>query len=343
MEKECVHCTPKSKPFYKEPLLIVLAVLLIGFLLSWQFPALQSLYAAFFDYLEIIWLPVLAGFIIGGLIDYFIPHQYIAKYLGQRKKRAVFYSVTFGFLMSACSHGILAIALELYKKGASTSSVIAFLLASPWANLPVTLLLFGLFGTKAFLLIICAIIFAINTGLIFQVLERKGLVERNKVVYVPEDFSIKKDIERRIVNYRFDLVNVFGSVKGVLGAAWDLARTLLWWLLVGVFIASLAQVYIPQGFFEAYMGPTFLGMLAILALAIVIEVCSEGSAPLAFEIFRQTQAFGNSFVYLMAGVALDYTEVGIIWKNIGRKTALWLLIINLPQILIAGYLLNIFV
>lgn len=341
MGKECAHCVPK--PFYKEPLFIVIAVLLIGFLFSWQFPFLSSLYAAFFDYLEIIWLPVLIGFIIGGMIDYFIPHEYIAKYLGQRRKRAVFYSVVFGFLMSACSHGILAIALELYKKKASTSSVVAFLLASPWANLPVTLLLFGLFGAKAFLLIICAIVFAISTGLIFQILERKGLVERNETVALPEDFSVKEDIKKRIGHYRFGWASLSGSVKEILTASWELAKTLLWWLLIGVLIASVAQAYIPQGFFEAYMGPTFLGMLAILALAIVIEVCSEGSAPLAFEIFRQTHAFGNSFVYLMAGVALDYTEIGIIWKNIGKRTALWLLIINLPQILVVGYLLNIFV
>ena len=48
--------------------------------------------------------------------------------------------------MSACSHGILAISMQLYKKGASIPSVITFLLASPWANFPVTILLFGFFG-----------------------------------------------------------------------------------------------------------------------------------------------------------------------------------------------------
>ncbi len=36
-----------------------------------------------------------------------------------------------------------------------------------------------------------------------------------------------------------------------------------------------------------------------LILATLIEVCSEGSAPSAFEIFNQTGAFGNSFVFLM--------------------------------------------
>jgi uncharacterized membrane protein YraQ (UPF0718 family) len=48
--------------------------------------------------------------------------------------------------MSVCNHGILAIAMQLHKKGASTPAVIAFLLASPWANFPLTLMLIGFFG-----------------------------------------------------------------------------------------------------------------------------------------------------------------------------------------------------
>jgi hypothetical protein len=44
----------------------------------------------------------------------------------------------------------------------------------------------------------------------------------------------------------------------------------------------------------------------------------------------------------MAGVATDYTEIGLIWHNIGKKTALWLPIITVPQILILGLIFNIF-
>jgi hypothetical protein len=83
------------------------------------------------------------------------------------------------------------------------------------------------------------------------------------------------------------------------------------------------------------------GLLVTLALATVIEVCSEGSAPLAFEIFRQTGAVGNSFVFLMAGVATDYTEIGLIWHNVGKKAAIWLPIITVPQVIVLGILANI--
>jgi hypothetical protein len=91
-----------------------------------------------------------------------------------------------------------------------------------------------------------------------------------------------------------------------------------------------------------YMGPSILGLLVTLFFATIIEVCSEGSSPLAFEIYNQTHAFGNSVTFLMAGVATDVTEIGLIWNNIGRRAAIWLPIITVPQVLLVGYLFNIF-
>jgi len=71
-----------------------------------------------------------------------------------------------------------------------------------------------------------------------------------------------------------------------------------------------------------------------------MEVCSEGTAPLAFEIFRQTGALGNSFVFLMAGVVTDYTEIGLVWQNIGKKAAIWLPLVTIPQVIFWGIIAN---
>ena len=89
------------------------------------------------------------------------------------------------------------------------------------------------------------------------------------------------------------------------------------------------------------MGPTILGLFVTLLVATIIEVCSEGSAPMAFEIFRQTGALGNSFVFLMAGVVTDYTEIGLLWHNVGKRTAIWLPVIAVPQVIVLGIIANI--
>lgn len=343
----CPSCAVSGKkPWYKERLYIITLFTIALLILSYSIPVLFPFFTAFIDYLKLIWWAVLLGFIIGGIIDYFIPRQYIEKYLSRHRKRTIVYSIIFGFLMSACSHGILAIAIALYKKGANTSSVIAFLLASPWANLPITILLFGFFGYKALFIIIAALVIALITGLIYLELEKRTLIEckhckAGEDVPVHTDFSIRNDIRKRWNSFEFTKRNILNSLIGTMKGSWSLTKMIMWWLIIGMLMASFARAFIPDHLFMAYMGPTAIGLVVTLLFATIIEVCSEGSSPLAFEIFNKTGAFGNSFTFLMAGVATDYTEIGLIWTTIGKKAAIWLPIITVPQILVFGYLFNI--
>lgn len=323
----CPTCeSKKARSWYQEKIFITSFVFILILAASYFIPFLQPLFKALIDYLKLIWWAILLGVFIGGLIDQFVPQEFIIRFLAQPSKKTIFYAVFFGFLMSACSHGILAIAIALYKKGASVPAVITFLLASPWANLPITILLFGFFSIKALFIVFSAIIIAIITGSIYQIIDRKKSFGKVKLYKECENHTCD-------IRLKFSLLAWFKSF-------WTLSKVVLWWIIIGVIIASLARAFVPQHFFLKYMGPTVFGLVITLILAIIIEVCSEGSSPMAFEIFNQTKAFGNSVVFLMAGVATDYTEIGLIWHNIGKKPALLLPIITVPQILILGVLFN---
>ena len=338
-DKKCKHCAPVSKPWYRERLYIITIATVIIIAAAYFIPFLRPVLDVFIMYVGLIWWAVLLGLVIGGVIGQYIPDIYISKVLSQKRKRTVIYSVVFGFIMSACSHGILAIAMELYRKGASVPSVIAFLLASPWANLPITILLFGFFGFNAIYLIVFAIVIAIITGLIYQGLEAKGWVE--KPLYkgkIAKGFSIRKDARKRLKAYRFKSADI----KGVWWETWNLTKMVLWWIMIGMIASAFIGAFVTPEIFQAYLGPTLFGLLVTLAVATLIEVCSEGSAPIAFEIFRQTGAFGNAWTFLLAGVSTDYTEIGLIASNIGRRAAFWLPVITVPQVLLLGYLFNIF-
>ncbi|MBI5144851.1 MAG: permease [Candidatus Omnitrophica bacterium] len=328
--------------FFKNKLFLVSSISILLILLSFFVPILVPFRKSFFIYLKAIWWAILLGLFLGGIIDHYIPQEYISKILARKRPRTIFNAVFLGFLMSACSHGILALSIQLHKKGASNPAVVSLLLASPWANFAVTMMLLSLFGLKGLFIILVAIVIAMNTGFIFMFLEKKGLIETNKnIVGVPEEFSILKDMRIRAKNYKFGLKNIIQDFQGVINGALALSDMVLWWIIFGVFLASLAGAYIPVHFFHKFMGPTFLGLMITLGIATIIEVCSEGSSPLSFEIYRQTGALGNSFVFLMAGVATDYTEIGLLWANVGRRTAIWLPIITVPQVVLLGYLANI--
>ena len=332
MEHNEHHCHAHAASPYKlnNKLLITLAVFGVIFGLSYL-PILNELNEGFISYLSLIWWAVLLGLFIGGLIDYFVPKAFIYKYLGKKGFISIIYSVLAGFMLSACSHGILAIAIQLYKKGASIPAVVTFLLASPWANFPVTILLFSFFGFNALLIIIAAMVIAVITGLVFLLLEKNQLIEHSLTIESDEDYSWDKIKS-------FDLN---ASVKGVAAGTISLANMVLWWIIIGFIIAAFIKAYVPHDIFNEYFGASFAGLASTLAVATVIEVCSEGSSPIAFEVYNQVGALGNPFVFLMAGVVTDYTEIGLLWSNIGKRTAIWLPLITVPQVLVIGYLFNI--
>lgn len=333
----------KKWTWYKDKLLITFLALIIVLVLGLCIPFLKPFDIAFWNYTKMIWWAIALGLFLGGLMDYYIPQAYISKYLSKPHKRTIFYSVGLGLLMSACSHGILALSMELHKKGAAGPAVISFLLASPWTNLPVTLLLVGFFGVKGMLIIISALIVALITGLILQELDKKGWIEKNQhSIIVEEKFSILEDVKRRWASYHFTISDSIHDMRGILKGMWELSEMVLWWILMGFILASLIAAYVPPQIFQKFLGPSLIGLVCTLGFAAILEVCSEGTAPLAFEIYRQTGAMGNSFVFLMAGVATDYTEVGLVWMNLGKKTALWMIAICVPQILILGWVFNFF-
>lgn len=309
--------------------LIWLAVALAVFIGAELFN-ITPLLDSYIDYFKLIWWAVLLGLFLGGAIDYFVPDEFVYKYLGRHRLASLFYAVFGGFLMSACSHGILALAIQLYKKGASIPATVTFLLASPWASLPVTILLFGFFGPKAFWFIGGAMLIALITGLIFMGLEKAGLIEKS----LPER-AVKLYHWHRLKKFKLN-----EAAHGVLGGSAHLANMVLWWIIIGFLAAVFIRAYVPEEVFHAWLGPGVTGLLITLAVATVIEICSEGSAPLAFEIFSKVGSFGHPFVFLMAGVATDYTEIGLLWANIGKRTAIWLPIVAVPQIVVLGLLFN---
>ena len=220
--------------------------------------------------------------------------------------------------------------MQLYKKGASVPAVITFLLASPWANLPITILLFGFFGWQALYIVVGAMLIALTTGLVFMTLGNLGLIEESLPASEGDDRSW-----RRVQDF-----DARDADQGVTAGAIRLANMVLWWLLIGILAAAAIGAYVPAHWFMQFLGPDISGMLLTLLFATVIEVCSEGSSPIAFEIFNNTGALGNAFIFLMAGVATDYTEIGLLWSNIGKRTALWLPLVTVPQILLLAYFLT---
>jgi len=90
---------------------ITISLFVIIFSASFIVPQFGALKHNLLSYIKMVWWPMLLGFVISGLIDFFIPEDFIFYFLGGRKKRTILLATFLGFLLSACSHGILAISM----------------------------------------------------------------------------------------------------------------------------------------------------------------------------------------------------------------------------------------
>jgi uncharacterized membrane protein YraQ (UPF0718 family) len=319
---------------------VPLSALVLATAGSW-WPAAAGASAAYRGYLQKVMPPFLLGLLLGGLIDHFVPKAYIVKLLSGPRKRVIARATALGFLASTCSHGTLALTIELYRKGASVPAVVSFLLASPWASMSLTFILLSLFGVSGLWFVAGALAIAFVAGLIFQRLARRGLIDANPSTgALEEGFSIWRDVASRARQYRWTPQQLREDGRGVIAGMVPLGRMVLGWVQLGLLLSSVVGTFVPHHIFERFLGPSAGGLLLTLLGAAVIEVCSEGTAPLAYELYRHTGALGNAFAFLMGGVVTDYTELAALWVNIGRRTVLWILAVTLPLVVIAGLLLN---
>ena len=120
------------------------------------------------------------------------------------------------------------------------------------------------------------------------------------------------------------------------------SRMVIRWILFGVLLAGLVRTFIDASSFQTYFGPTLMGLGLTLVAATIIEVCSEGSTPIAADILTRAHAPGNSFAFLMTGVATDYTEIMVLRDTTKSwKAALFLPLITVPQVILIAGLINV--
>jgi uncharacterized membrane protein YraQ (UPF0718 family) len=233
----------------------------------------------------------------------------------------------------------LIVGAKLYERGASAGQVITFLLSSPWNSFSLTLVLIGLIGWFwTFSFIFLSMLIAIITGLIFDVLvSKKVLPPNHNTIQQTKNFHFWKEAKYSFRSTNFNFI----FFKEVFLIGIKESRMVLRWLLFGISLAALLRVIFNPDTFQNYFGPTVIGLFISVFVATVMEVCSEGTTPIAADILNRASAPGNGFAFLMAGVATDYTEIMVLKDTTkSLKLALFMPLITIPQVISIAWIVN---
>ena len=299
----------------------------------------RILASSVFELVNTIWWGIATGIFMVSVLSK-IPREFVVSILGVHSGlHGILRAAAAGVLLDLCSHGILMVGAKLYERGASIGQVMAFLIASPWNSFSLTLILIALIGIPWTLVFIgLSMLIAITTGLFFDGLVKRGALPANpQRIDLPEDFRFWAEAKTCLSQICFT-PKFFGSmfVSGL-----KESRMVIRWILFGVLLAGLVRAFVSPEQFGTYFGPTLAGLGLTILVATVIEVCSEGSTPIAADLLISAKAPGNSFAFLMTGVSTDYTEIMIL-KNITRswKIALFLPLLTVPQVILIAWLMN---
>lgn len=286
-----------------------------------------------------MWWGLLIAVGVIGILEK-LPQELIISLLGRPgSNNGVYRSAVAGVLLDLCSHGILAVGAKLYQRGASAGQVMAFLIASPWNSLSLTIILVTLIGfgwTLAFIAL--SLVIAVTTGLLFDSLVRRGFLPVNgQAVALPEHYPVAEEARRAFQQIDWSPAGLGDiCIDGLKGL-----RIVLRWLMFGLVVASLVRALVSVEDFAVWFGPGMFGLGATLVAASIFEVCSEGSVPIAADLMNRAAAPGNAFTFLLAGVATDYTEFMVMKETTGSWKLAWMIpVITVPQVLLIGAALN---
>jgi hypothetical protein len=248
---------------------------------------------------------LLLGFLFAGILHLLFPKKRVRKYMGKNNLGSVFNAALLGVPLPLCSCGVIPTGISFYKHGASKPSTVSFLISTPQTGVDSIFVTYSLLGLPfAIIRPIVAFITGIFGGLLTRKIDRQ---ETSVTVEVNDDKTLPSGFFPKIREmFRYSFVEFLQDISN--------------WLIIGLLIAAVISVFVPDNFFAEKIPNSFVGMLLILVVAVPLYVCATASVPVAAALLLKGISPGAALVLLMAGPATNAATITMIGKVMGKRT-----------------------
>ena len=254
---------------------------------------------------------LLLGFLLAGLMHAFIPGQIYSRYLAKPTFSSVLYAALFGIPLPLCSCGVIPTAMSLRCEGASKGAVASFLIATPQTGVDSIIATYSLMGLP----------FAIVRPFIAFLTALFGGQMVNLTTAQPQPLTRPSGEGARRAGEGPFVAGFWAKLRSALSYAFlDMMEDIGKWLMVGLIVAGLITVLVPDSFFEIFKDNSLASMLLVLCFSIPMYLCATGSIPIAVALMLKGLTPGAALVLLMAGPACNMASILVINKVMGRKT-----------------------
>ena len=208
---------------------------------------------------------LLLGFGFAGLLHAFVPSSLYRRYLGGNDLRSVLWAALIGVPLPLCSCGVIPTAMSLRKEGASKGATTSFLIATPQTGVDSILATASLLGIPfAIVRPVAALVTALLGGEMVNLVSRgdKNEVAGQQSEQPKENLSF---MQRLVEALRYGYVDMIQ----------DIGR----WLVLGLMIAGLITILVPDDFFLRFADTPIVGMLLMIAISFLCMSVPPAPSP----------------------------------------------------------------
>ncbi len=258
---------------------------------------------------------VVLGFIIAGILKFYVPQNILQKHLGGNTTSSLLKSVGIGSILPLCSCGTIPLGIGLYRSGAAIGNIFAFMTSTPIISPVLVALSISLLGVKLTVtFIIAAIIGAFFIGFFGNHIFINTKISSNKddsdKQYI-RDTSLKRQPGSKLSQ----------TIKWSL---FDLGADVSVDVTIGLGIAALILAFLPVEWISSWLGQQdFLTLIYVIMLGIPVYACSIPSVPVVQGLLLLGATPGAAIAYMIAGPATNLGELNAIRRSMGLKPAVF--------------------
>jgi len=263
---------------------------------------------------------MLIGSLAGGLIEVFIPVDWVERLFRQRRTRAVFLAGTMGIFFPVCECAIVPVVRRLLGKGVPFSAAVTFLLAGPIVN--------GIVAAST------AIAYRFNWNYVLVRLGMGYTIAVGIGLFLGLFFTRQNGLlpawnPLPLCGCGHDHASgggqpLFVRLRHALEHASDDFFDVGRYLVIGAFIAALMRSTIDMNTFLGLRDSPWLAIVLMMAMAVILNLCSEADAFIAAS-FRGLMPDAAQMAFMVLGPMLDMKLI-LMYGSVFRKRVILSLI-----------------
>lgn len=289
-----------------------------------------------YDSIKILILLFLISSIMG-IVNAYFPIERLREYLVSHRLYGLQYLLAsiFGAITPFCSCSSIPLFIGFVKGGIPLGVTLAFLITSPLVNEVAVAMFLGSFGLQATMVYVVS---GILLGCIGGFVLGRMRLEPYLSDWVKH---VQAQSEEQTEQWERDNATFTQRLPTIISDAWQIVRSVLVYVLIGIGIGAFMHGFIPEGFFEQYMSrENWYAVPLSVILAVPMYANAAGIVPVVEVFVAKGIPLGTAIAFMMGVVGLSLPEATLLKKVMTwRLISIFFATITL-FIILSGYMFN---